>query len=512
MNSRFWTIVLLFLFVTGAVNSQPWYFNNVYNPNGTWASSLSIIAEEDGYFGIAISDDSITGYKNICSYMLNLNGEMVFCKNYGIIGSDLYPGDEGSLVKSGDNYALFGSRKNWTTTRSSGLFYMFNSQGDTIFTRPFTSPVYNTLVGRTCNITSNASFILLGEVSVGSNYSDVIMIKTDSNGIEEWRTQHGTSMDDNANSIIQTPDGGYALGTWSRIPGQEETADPLIYKTDSLGNEEWHLNLGGPFLDDEAMVCNTKDSCIMVLTGYADSMFTPEYAYARVNLVKIDLDGNVIWNKKYGESMPANLISNIICLENGDFVACGYSPPPTYTYFNWTGWIFRFNSNGDSLWYRNYYYYPEDPDFAVNYLYDISKSTDDGFVAVGQAFISSPPLIQKMWVIKVDSIGCEIPNCWVGVEEEEETWGQGKKGTGGGLKIFPNPASDHITISFPDVSHTGQREILIFSSLGMEVKRINLMKGNEETQVDVSELPAGIYFVVMMDKGNRIGEGKMVKR
>jgi hypothetical protein len=78
------------------------------------------------------------------------------------------------------------------------------------------------------------------------------------------------------------------------------------------------------------------------------------------------------------------------------------------------------------------------------------------------------------------------------------------------LKIFPNPASEHITISFPDVTHTGQREIIIFNSLGMEVKRIRLMKGDEETRVDVSELPAGIYFVVLMDRGKRIGEGKLI--
>ncbi len=79
------------------------------------------------------------------------------------------------------------------------------------------------------------------------------------------------------------------------------------------------------------------------------------------------------------------------------------------------------------------------------------------------------------------------------------------------LKIFPNPATDHITISFPDVTHTGQREIIIFNSLGMEVKRISLIKGDEETRVNISELPAGIYFVVMMERGKRIGEGKMVK-
>ena len=78
------------------------------------------------------------------------------------------------------------------------------------------------------------------------------------------------------------------------------------------------------------------------------------------------------------------------------------------------------------------------------------------------------------------------------------------------LKIFPNPALDHITVSYPDVTHTGHREIVIFNSMGMEVKCERLKNGDEETQMNVSELPAGIYFVVMTEKGKRIGEGKLI--
>jgi hypothetical protein len=525
MHLRLWIKVVLLFLITKASIGQPWYFNNVYNPNNTWASSLSIIAEDDGYFGTAISDDSTTGYKNICSYKLNLNGDMVFWKNYGIIGSDLYPGYYGSLVKSGNDYALFGSRKDWTTTRSSGLFYKFNSEGDTILTRPFTSPIYNNLVGRACDITYNNEFILLGEVSVGSNYSDVVLIKTDSNGIEEWRTQHGTSIDDNANSIIQTPDGGYAFGVWSRIPGQEETADPLVYKTDGLGNEVWHLNLGGPFLDDKAIVCNTMDSCIMVLTTNADSMDTPEYAYSRVNLVKIDLQGNIIWNRKYGASMSGNFISSIICLENGDVVSCGYSPPPSYVYFNWTGWIFRFNADGDSLWYKNYYYYPENPDFAENYLYDVSYTSDHGFIAIGQAYILSPSVVQQMWALKVDSIGCEIPNCWVGIEEETE--GPGDKETGGQedwgrLAIWPNPVGNIVNcqlsdVNFPSNSSTFnlQPSMTIYDVFGRTALSPAPLPTSSQTgggvwSLDVSALPPGIYFVVVRDDKTVIGTGKFV--
>jgi hypothetical protein len=78
------------------------------------------------------------------------------------------------------------------------------------------------------------------------------------------------------------------------------------------------------------------------------------------------------------------------------------------------------------------------------------------------------------------------------------------------MQIYPNPSRDKVTISYPDVTHSGQREIIILNSLGIEVKHVMLMKGDEETGEDVSGLPAGIYFVVMMERGRRVAEGKMV--
>jgi len=516
-------ILLLFLwlfFTTGAVWAQPWYFNEIYNPNNTWAASLSIIADAEGYFGTAISSDSITGFYNTCTYKISLGGEILFWKNYGRTGFDYYPGDEGSLVKFGNNYGLFGSVINWSTSRISGLFYKFDLSGDTILTRLFTSQTYNTLVGRTCNITEDNGFILFGEVSVGYNYSDVIMIKTDSNGYEQWRRQHGTSIDDNAKSIIQTMDGGYALGIWSRIPGQEETADPLVFKTDSLGNFEWSLNLGGPYGDDKVMLCPANDSCIMALTAYADSMYTPEYAYAKINLIKIDLLGNIIWNKKYGPSKAKNLISNISQLDNGDFLTCGYARFSTY--LNPSGWLFRINSNGDSVWYRDYWYYDENPSYGLNFLYDISPATDQGFISVGQAHTALPPdNTQKMWVLKVDSVGCEIPNCWVGLDDWEigglEDLGRLD------LEVWPNPCSSVVSVSITG-SQVGQLDSWQLDKFAIEVYDIfgrklgdkvfssTRMGGGREGgwMMDVSALPPGLYLLVVKDGASVRANAKFV--
>jgi len=505
MDARYKLILLILLSIITRVGySQPWYFNEIYNLNQTWTCGLSIIGTDEGYFGCSISGDSVSDYYyNTCTFLLNPMGEIVSWKNFGQDGFDYYPGYYGSLTRIQDScFALFGSQHSFFSGFSNGLFYKFNDVGDTICTRSFFSETYNMLIGRTCASTVDNGYALLGEVSVGTNYSDLILIKTDGDANEIWRHQYGTSVDETGVSIIQTIDLGYALGSWSRIPGQGETADPIVYKTDSLGNFEWSLNFGGPYKDDVAMVCNTQDSCIMVLTAYADSMRTPEHAYTKINLVKIDLEGNVIWNKKYGPSKPVNYISNINISQNGGFILCGFAM--VNADLEMVGWIMETNSEGDSLWYRDYFYYPEGPSHPYNYLYDISLTSDHGFVATGQAYTLSPPNnVQKMWVLKIDSVGCEIENCWVGVEEQ----GGVEAGERGGLEVWPNPARDQIHVRFymDDGRFYKDFRLEIYDIFGRKVGEINLPspavgegQGGGWT-VNVSALPPGIYLVRLRD-------------
>ncbi len=273
------------------------------------------------------------------------------------------------------------------------------------------------------------------------------------------------------------------------------------------------------------MVCNTLDSCIMVLTAYADSMYTPYYTYARINLVKIDLEGNIIWNKKYGASKPVNLISNIIPLDNGDFMACGTIRDIDDS--DMLGWLFRFDENGDSIWYKEYYHYLTSNGEAENYLYDVSFTADDGFISTGEAYtLFGPNHINKMWVVKVDSVGCEIPNCWVGIEENDgmEAWGQGgvEAGKQGSLEVWPNPCREMLNVKCLMLNAGESCSLSVYDIFGRpaisspELTPLpaspTSWRGGEEIgwTIDVSSLPPGVYFISVLENGKRIAGGKFV--
>jgi PKD repeat protein len=58
------------------------------------------------------------------------------------------------------------------------------------------------------------------------------------------------------------------------------------------------------------------------------------------------------------------------------------------------------------------------------------------------------------------------------------------------VKIFPNPATEFVTLKFPDMN--GREEIQIFHSTGQLVK---VLSASSPATIDIADLPVGLYFI-----------------
>jgi hypothetical protein len=74
--------------------------------------------------------------------------------------------------------------------------------------------------------------------------------------------------------------------------------------------------------------------------------------------------------------------------------------------------------------------------------------------------------------------------------------------------IFPNPANNNVTVNFG--LNAGQASIELKNVLGQAQRVIPITAGSKSTSFNVSDLPAGIYFVTLKSNGNIIDTKRLV--
>lgn len=106
----------------------------------------------------------------------------------------------------------------------------------------------------------------------------------------------------------------------------------------------------------------------------------------------------------------------------------------------------------------------------------------------------NPYIASEMWVTSFGNgmkIGSLLSTGLAGFSDVNE------------LQIFPNPTNGMVTIMNPDLPAGRQEQhIRVFNSIGQKVFTKELQIG--ETQIDLSFLETGIYFVSYGDKKTKI--------
>ena len=86
-------------------------------------------------------------------------------------------------------------------------------------------------------------FIITGYASAYTNFSNVWVVKIDAIGNSIWSNEYGEEFNDGGNAVAWLSDGNIGVTGFSHLnPGNQ---DIIVLKIDNSGNEQWRKTFGG---------------------------------------------------------------------------------------------------------------------------------------------------------------------------------------------------------------------------------------------------------------------------
>ena len=395
-----------------------------------------------------------------------------------------------------------------------GFFMRFDNNLDTIWTKSYIDapPHDSSLLLRNIRETWDQGFIIVGGYAAveGGAMWRIRLLRTDSLGQVIWDHYYGSGNTDYlAFDVTNTADGGYAIaGCLDQYNGTTQDVDPIVIKTDSLGNQQWLKHFGNPICrDDLAFIDLAHDGNIQVGTIYSDVCSGSGSFDSRINLIKLRNDGSVVWDKKYALAKRWRSLNKVKVLSGGDIVAVGDYQFTSVGLWLKYAWMLRTDSAGNELWYREFNLMQGDG--SENTLYNVIQTSDRGFAACGSVFPASLPDTgtQDSWVLKVDSLGCVAPGeCWVG---EDEIWVKTFTPEKPFI-VYPNPARDKLFVEF--YNNPDGAVIELYNLYGQREATVIHPPARDIAEFDLTKLPPGMYIVRVFIADRVIGTERVVKQ
>jgi hypothetical protein len=236
----------------------------------------------------------------------------------------------------------------------------------------------------------------------------------------EWQRCFGGSEVDEPSGVIACSDGGYLIFGSSRSQFEFEQNgdvfghhggyyDGWVFKINSEGEILWTKCFGGSSEEQFRSGFETSDGDY-IIGGYSSSSdydVTINYGLYDIWIIRIDSEGELIWEKSFGGS-SLDRLSHLEPTFDGGFILCGVSLSQDGDLQDNNGgfdsWVAKIDPMGNIEWQKNYGGDNSDQAYMIKqtddggYILLNSSSSDNGDVLVANGS-------SDIWVLKLNSVG-----------------------------------------------------------------------------------------------------------
>jgi hypothetical protein len=268
---------------------------------------------DGGYIVVGYTDSFGLGLSDLWLIKTYSDGNLAWSKTFG--GTN---GDRGQSIQqiSGGGYIIAGSTASFGAGLGDVWLIKTDSSGNEIWSKTFGGTNWD--LGLSITVTSDGGYVVTGyQVSISAGGEDVGLLKTDTDGNLLWFRNFGGTENDGGEDVKETSDGGFIITgyTASFTAGQK---DVWLIKTDSEGIQQWSKSFGGTLHDVGYSVVQSQDG------GYIVAGVTNSFGAggADMGLLKTDSLGNLIWITSIG-GPNVDLATDIMRTSDGGHIITG---------------------------------------------------------------------------------------------------------------------------------------------------------------------------------------------
>jgi hypothetical protein len=295
--------------------------------NGQESSGGDVIQTEDGAFLVVGGTGPSQDFGSIGGMMLlkiNKSGEILWQRTYGGEGYDagwaITEGHQGGFV-------LGGVTTSFGAGGMDGYLIKVDDEGEEIWAKTFGGALDETIAS--VQKTRDGGYFLVGNRVDPNDFvadpeaagyagfagrSNIYVVKTDGEGNEIWSHTLESPFNVLASAGIQSNQGGYlVLATVVYFP--QEGDDLLLVMLDKDGNEIQRRTWEEGSLGGYTMIQDSEGN--FIITGLAEF---EEDIGSDVLLLKVDPNGNELWQRKLGDAGANEIGRDVIETNSGDYV------------------------------------------------------------------------------------------------------------------------------------------------------------------------------------------------
>jgi hypothetical protein len=482
-------LTIFFLIAVCNSNAQV-YFENVLDIGEDIDIGAGVLQVDSSYYMVAQVFDS--QQRNWSVVKITSNGDTIWSKLYSRTDSmSVYPVSGEAFIHTNDsNFILVGNRVPLSNAYSLGFITKVDYNGDTLWYKESvygTNPIsfFNAVIAN-----SDGTYIATGATGTSTN-ADIWLVKFDANGNVMWQQAYGGVGHEEALSIDNGLVSGYILGGYTYANG---TRDAYVLKVTNAGIFEWDAIFGNNGSDGGWVLSSQEQLGYLVYGGLdPQDMDDSEGFYKMLNS-----DGTVRWEGEYGYNIwRSDWFNTAVESSDGNFVMAG-SSYEFDTINNPIGWVMKIDgTNGDSLWSKRYTVRTND-----HYFNDIIETSDKGLLLCGYVFPEGITNTEDAWLLKLDSMGCEVAGgCTpTGVVEEINSVEYQ-------IKVYPNPFVGNLTIELDGLDNA---TIYIRDISGKLIRQQDI--SSDKQVISTVNLSSGLYFIELRNDEGLLDVKRIVKQ